>query len=178
MRSAHPIIGDRSVTEAAAPDVAVPEAEVPAEVPVAEVRSRRPLVGLGVVALVLAIAVAVLGVSFVRESSAHDDARRALRVETARAAQFERDLAAVRAERAELEKKLAAAEAQVLSADAKAAIANCVKVYAMLERVMEDAERDGAASGGVELVVPFVVPENGSPGKVCGAAEQYLAKLG
>jgi hypothetical protein len=140
-------------------------------------RSRRPLVGLGVVALVLAIAVAAVAVMFARERSAHDDTRRALRAEAARAAQLERDLAAVRAERAEFEKKLAAAEAQVLSTDAKAAIANCVKFYATLERAVEDAERNGVTSGGVELV-PFVVPENGSPLKVCDAAEKYLAKIG
>jgi hypothetical protein len=129
------------------------------------------------VALVLAIAVAIVGVLFVRERSAHDDARRALRTEAARAAQLERDLAAVRAERAELEKKLAASEAQVLSAEAKAAISSCVKLYATLERAIEGAERDGVVSGEVQWA-PIVIPENGSVAKVCAAAEQYLAKLG
>jgi hypothetical protein len=159
------------------PDVVAPEAAGPdAEEPVSGAPARRPLVGLGVVALVLAIAVAVVGVLFVRERSAHDDDRRALRAEVARAAQFERDLAAARAERAEFEKKVAAAEAQVLSAEAKTAIANCVKAYALVERVMADAQRDGAASGSVQFMVP-VTPEGGSAGKVCTAAEQYLGKI-
>ncbi|GAA0956969.1 hypothetical protein GCM10009558_075180 [Virgisporangium aurantiacum] len=127
--------------------------------------------------MVLAIAVAVVGVLFVRERSAHDDARQALRAEAARTAQLERDLAAVRAERAEFEKKLAATEAQLLSADAKAAIANCVKLYATLERAIADADRGGFGSGTVEFA-PIVVLENGSPTKVCDAAEKYLAKIG
>jgi uncharacterized protein HemX len=139
---------------------------------------KRALVALGAAALALVIAVAVLGVFLVRERSAHDDTRRALRAEAARAAQLDRDLAEVRAAKAEAEKKLAAAEAQLLSPEAKAAIANCVKVYATLEKVMEEADRNGSASGGVEIIVPVTGPGIGASGNVCVAAEPHLAKIG
>jgi short subunit dehydrogenase-like uncharacterized protein len=127
--------------------------------------------------VVLAVAVAVVGVLFARERAAHEDTRRALRAESARAAQLDRDLTAVRAERADLEKKLTAAEAHVLSPEAKLAIANCVRAYATAERVLEEARSRGASSGSVTFITPGAGLGTDSVAKLCSAAEPYLAKL-
>jgi hypothetical protein len=137
--------------------------------------SRRPVMVLAGVSVVLLVASIVLGVLFARERSAHDASDRDLRAETARAARVENDLAAVRTQRADLEAKLAAAEAQKLSPEAKTAITNCVKAYAEMERIMESVQQTGRGGGSFEFIVPA---EGDYSNKLCGAAEPHLPKTG
>ncbi|GIJ74006.1 hypothetical protein Voc01_089230 [Virgisporangium ochraceum] len=165
-------VDDRAPESAEADEPAQPEAV--GKDPAGEgTGSRRPVAVLAMVSVTLLVAAVVFGVLFARERSQRQRAERDLAAQTALAAQRATDLDAVRAQRAEIERKLATAEAQLLSPEAKAAINACVKSYAVLEKTIEDAGRTGYGSGSSVTVLPA----GAAPGKLCTAAEPYLAKL-
>jgi hypothetical protein len=104
--------------------------------PAPKAASRGGVPVLLTVTVVLLLATAIFGTLFVRERSAHDEDRRHLRTQSARAAQraaaVAAELAVVRAQR----DRLARAESMALSPAAAAAIRACVQHYAELERAL------------------------------------------